>query len=333
MSGSKKYVVEMGWDVLFRDLNISPQDVLRQAQLPLDLLIRKPPMLTIEEYFRLWDALEHFLGVDPAFPVTLGQSVSVEAFSPPVFASFCSPNLNVALNRLAYYKPLVAPMKLNILQQDDQTIVAVNGLPENPHPPAKLLAMDLVFFVHLARLATREQIVPLTVRMAEHVPAIAVYEDFFGTKVQHGDYFGVSFTAPDARMPFLTANDNMWSIFEPELNVRLKDLTSAATFSDRVRASLMETLASGQYAIDDIAKHLAMSPRTLQRRLRDEDTTFQKELDTLHEELARNYLTRSDYTTGQIAFLLGYQDPNSFFRAFRGWTGQTPDLVRSGQSH
>ncbi|MEL6525713.1 MAG: AraC family transcriptional regulator, partial [Chloroflexota bacterium] len=48
----------------------------------------------------------------------------------------------------------------------------------------------------------------------------------------------------------------------------------------------------------------------------------------LREELARSYLTTSDYTSGQIAFLLGYEDPNSFFRAFRSWTGQTPEVVR-----
>ncbi|MEO1289217.1 MAG: helix-turn-helix transcriptional regulator, partial [Chloroflexota bacterium] len=95
-------------------------------------------------------------------------------------------------------------------------------------------------------------------------------------------------------------------------------------------ACLMEILASGQYTMSDVADRLAVSPRTLQRRLQAEDTSFQKELDKLREELARNYLEKSSYSSGQIAFLLGYEDPNSFYRAFRSWTGQTPEVVRAG---
>jgi len=111
--------------------------------------------------------------------------------------------------------------------------------------------------------------------------------------------------------------------------MRMQDLEKDATFRDRVRACLMEILASGHYSMADVATRLAVSPRTLQRRLRQEDTSFQKELDSLREELARNYLAKSDYSSGQIAFLLGYEDPNSFFRAFRSWTGETPEVVRA----
>ncbi|MCC6612982.1 MAG: helix-turn-helix transcriptional regulator [Anaerolineae bacterium] len=50
---------------------------------------------------------------------------------------------------------------------------------------------------------------------------------------------------------------------------------------------------------------------------------------TAYNRLARTYLAKSDYSSGQIAFLLGYEDPNSFFRAFRAWTGQTPEGVRA----
>ena len=121
----------------------------------------------------------------------------------------------------------------------------------------------------------------------------------------------------------------MWSIFEPQLNQRMQDLTQNATYTEKVRACLMEIMASGQYRVGDVASRLALSPRTLQRHLSNEGTSFQQVLDGLREELARNYLAKSEYSSGQIAFLLGYEDPNSFFRAFRGWTGQTPEVVRA----
>jgi AraC-like DNA-binding protein len=111
----------------------------------------------------------------------------------------------------------------------------------------------------------------------------------------------------------------------------MKDLTQNASVRDRVRACLLEMLASGHYSMANIASKLAVSNRTLQRRLREEGTTFQKVLDELREELARHYLSTTDYTSVEISFLLGYEEPNSFFRAFRAWTGQTPEIVRANR--
>ncbi len=328
-SASKRYHLDTGWQVVLKDMGMSVQDVLRHAQLPLDLMSRRSPTVSTDEYFRLWEGLAYVMRDDPAFPLRLGQSVTAESFSPPIFACFCSANLNVALARIAHYKPLVGPLRLDVQQSSRQTTVAFSGLPENGPAPASLIAMELVFWVQIARLATREHIVPAAVHSSFDIPQIEDYEHYFGVQVQRGPFSSISFTAADAVRPFLTASDQMWSIFEPQLNKRLQDLEKAATFRDRVRACLMEILASGQYSMTDVAARLAVSTRTLQRRLRDEGTNFQSELDSLREELARNYLAKSDYSSGQIAFLLGYEDPNSFFCAFRNWTGQTPELARS----
>ena len=331
--GNKKFVVDMGWQVLFKDLGLSPQDLLRQACLPLDLFNRESPSLTTGEYYRLWDGLAELLGGSTA-ALRVGQSVSVEAFSPPIFASFCSANLNVALTRLAHYKPLIGPMRLDIAQDDYQTTVAISGLPDDIPPPTSLLAMELVFLVQLTRLATRATLIPETVRMTRLPSDIEPYERFFGVRIEAGEFNGLAFSAADARRPFLTANERMWSIFEPELQIRMHELARDAKFRDRVRACLMEILASGECTMADVAQRLAVSTRTLQRHLRNEGTTFQQELNALREELARHYLANSRYTGAEISFLLGYQDPNSFFRAFHAWTGQTPELARAGlQTH
>ena len=326
---SHKYTIEMGWQVLLKDMGISPQDVLRHAQLPLDLMSQKAPTLTAGEYFRMWDGIAHVMRDDPTFPLHLVQSMTVEVFSPPIFACFCSANLNVAANRLAYYKPLVGPMRLDVTETIERTTIAFKGLPENETLSPSLIAMELVFWVHIARMATREVIRPVAVYTTVDLTGSDEYEAYFGTRMTRDTFNGVSFSATDASKPFLTANERMWSIFEPDLNLRMQNLDKESSFRDRVRASLMEILASGQYSMGDVASRLAVSTRTLQRRLKAEGTSFQKELDGLREELAHTYLSRSDYTGGQIAFLLGYEDPNSFFRAFRNWTGQTPEVVRA----
>jgi len=324
-----KYRLEATVKVIFNDLGINSQDILRQASMPLDLLSRKNPLVTAEEYYRLWEAIDYVLRDDPTYPLKIGSSISAESFSPPLFAAFCSPDLNVALKRIAHYKPLVGPMRLGVHRDDQGTKVAFSGIPTDRPALASMLVMETVFWVQLVRLATREHIIPQTIHMAADLPEKAIYERYFGTSITRAAFTGLTFYPQDARRPFLTANDEMWSIFEPQLNTRMDDLAAESGFRERVRACLMEIMASGQYGMADVASRLAVSTRTLQRRLKAEGTTFQKELDNLREELARNYLTKSDYSGGQIAFLLGYEDPNSFYRAFRAWTGQTPETIRA----
>ena len=82
--------------------------------------------------------------------------------------------------------------------------------------------------------------------------------------------------------------------------------------------------------MDAVASRLAMSNRTLHRRLQGEDTTFQRVLNSTREALARHYLSDPRLTAGEISFLLGYEEPSSFYRAFHSWTGDTPERVRAG---
>lgn len=324
-----RYHLDTSWQLMLKDLNISAQVVLRAAQMPLDLLARKSPTVDGDEYLRLWEGLAQVVGDDPTFPLTVAEHMTMEVFTPPLFACMCSADLNVAVQRLAYYKPLVGPLRLDVTEDAQRTQIAFTGLPQHVPPPPLLIIMELIFWVDIARRATREHIEPLAVHTTVDIPAIDAYTAYFGVTPRKSDFNGVVFNAVDARRPFLTANDQMWAMFEPSLNRRLKDLQEDSNFRDRVRACLMEIMASGAYTMSDVADRLAVSPRTLQRRLREEGTTFQKELDALREQLARNYLSRSNYSSGQIAFLLGYEDPNSFYRAFRSWTGQTPEYVRT----
>jgi AraC-like DNA-binding protein len=71
-----------------------------------------------------------------------------------------------------------------------------------------------------------------------------------------------------------------------------------------------------------------MSARTLQRRLHDEATSFAALLDTFRREASVRLLRERDLSVEEVAFMLGYSEPSSFYRAFRRWTGQTPRIYR-----
>lgn len=328
---SQKYNLEKGWQALLKNLDISVQDVLRHAQLPLDLLLRKTPAVTADEYYRFWDGLAHASKNEPALALRLAKTISANTIAPAIIAFLSSSNLNIALKRIAHYKPIVAPVRMYIEQNDRQTILTFAGLPQNGSLPTLFVAFELVFWVQLARIATREQVNPETVHVSLDLPELDAYEAFLETRIRRDDVNRVTFSAEDAQKPFLTANHAMWAILEPAFDKRMEDLTQDASFRDRVRACLLEMLASGHYSMTYVASKLAISNRTLQRRLREEGTTFQKVLDELREELARHYLSATDYTSAEISFLLGYEEPNSFFRAFRAWTGQTPEIVRANR--
>ncbi|MEM9777716.1 MAG: AraC family transcriptional regulator ligand-binding domain-containing protein [Chloroflexota bacterium] len=325
-----KYVLETGFQMKAKDFDLSIPDVLRYAKLPQDLFLKSPVTITGEEYLKLWGGIEYVMRDDPAFPLKIGQSVSAESFSPTLFSCLSSQNLTIALERIKKYKPLVGPLRFELEKSKDSVSFALRDEEGGDNLPWSLLAGELVFWTQIGRMSTREHIVPLTVHFMHDLPEQSQYEAYFGTQVTRSSFNGLTFSLEDAERPFLSANAQMWSIFEPALNKRLQDLNQESSFSERVRASLMEILASGQYSMSDVASKLAISNRTLQRRLAAENTTFQKELEQIREELAFHYLSTSDYTNNQIAFLLGYEEATSFYRAFRNWTGQTPEQVRMG---
>ena len=328
---SQKYNLEKGWPALLKSLDISTQDVLRHAQLPLDLLLRKTPAVTANEYYRFWDGLAHASNDEPALALQLAKAISTNAIAPSIIAFLSSDNLTIALKRIAHYKPIVAPVRMSIEQNDRQTSFTFAELPQSDSLPTLFVAFELLFWVQLARIAVREHVRPEAVYVNLDLPELDRYEAFLETRIRRDEVNKVAFFAADAQKPFLTANHAMWAILEPAFDKKMDDLTQDSSFRDRVRACLLEMLASGEYAMSSVASKLAMSSRTLQRRLREEGTTFQKVLDELREELARHYLSATDYTSIEISFLLGYEEPSSFFRAFRAWTGQTPEVVRAGR--
>ncbi len=329
----KLFLVEAGWATLMRDLGLRPADVLRRAGLPDDLLSRPQAGLDTAGYFRLWQALEEAVG-DPLFPLRLVDALSTEVFSPPLFAALCSPDLASALQRLAHHKRLVAPMALDLQPgADGRLAVRPRWLAVSQGPPLSLLVGELAFLLRLGRLGTREPLPALQLCLPARPEPLADFEAWFGCAIDIGGPPAIAFAAADVERPFLTASDAMWRVFEPELRRRLAELDASATVGERVRALLLESLPGGQSGIDAVASRLAMSRRTLQRRLGEEGLNFQALVADIRAGLARHYLAQTRLSHAEISFLLGFEDPNSFFRAFQGWTGSSPERWRQDSEH
>lgn len=328
MKQATRFSVQSGWKLLIRDMGVNPAEVLRLAGLPTDLFARKDASLCPADYFRLWQGLEQATGTD-VWPLKMGQAISVEAFDPPIFAALCSSNLNTALQRLSQFKKLIGPLTLALEITAHQTCATLDCYGNSEPIPRGLGAAELVFLTQLARLCTRKHIVPLWVELVQLPEQRGPYQEYFGVPLSRGSANRMAFSANDAQHPFLTENAAMWDFFEAGLSKKLSDLDTEASMKERVRSALQEMLPAGQSSIEGAANHLAMSKRSLQRRLSDESSSYQEVLNATRRELAHYYLSRSSTSLGQIAYLLGFQDGNSFIRAFRGWTGQTPGEYRT----
>ena len=327
------YTVSRAWRLLLKDLGLHPGKVLQRAQLPGDLFSRDSATLDSLQYFSLLTALEdeaNESGTSDSMPLPLrfAKAMSADWFDAALFAALCSVDLNAALLRIAKYKRLVAPMTLKVDIDAEQTRLTMDWLDKTQAPPAVLVAIELVFFVQLARLATRSEIKPIGLVSVMPLGQVTQYEHYFGCKIAAGEMSTLIFSAVDAQRPFLTANHGMWSFFEPALSKRLHDLDFQASMTERVRSALLEALPAGNVAMSTISRKLGVSSRTLQRRLHDEGSGFQQTLDKVRVSLAQHYLGYSAMTSAEIAFLLGFEDPNSFIRAFHGWTGTTPQASR-----
>jgi AraC-like DNA-binding protein len=138
----------------------------------------------------------------------------------------------------------------------------------------------------------------------------------------------MSFSLSDIERPIVGADSALQGIIAAHCESMLSKLAPKTAFSDKVRKLLVPLLQSGTPSIEDISKRLGLSPRTFQRRLGDEGTSFRELVEKTQEELALLYLKRPYVTVGELAYLLGFSTHAAFHKAFRRWTNETPGDFR-----
>ena len=316
----KHFPLDKNYAFLLKSQGISVDELLKRAKLPLDLFQRENPCVTSEAYYRFMKAIEDLVP-DQTVPIILATAEHIETISPPIFGAYCSANARECIKRISQYKALAGAVIFDVTENENEIAVCIKG-EEGIELPEIIVGIEMVLLTNLIRKATKEKIVPekVTVRKSFQNPN---YEKFLETAAQITTENQIVFSGKDAEIPFITRNESMWNFFEPELKKRLSEMEIDDSFSAKVRGVLVELLPAGKVSIEDVANALGMSKRSLQRKLKDEDTTFQKQLNHTRELLAKNYLKNTRLSSEDIAYLLGYQDLNSFFRAFSLWTGKT----------
>lgn len=321
----QKYIVDGQYKQILEANGVKLSEALKKAQLPAGLFLNDKVLMTSDEYFRFMEAIGSLIP-DAETYIRLSTAEGIETFTPPIFAAYCSTNGEECIERLARYKKLIGPMFYDLLSDGNQLTLKLDSIDD--HELSGTFAIgEFLFLVNLMRKAMKEQIKPLSVMVTMENPA-PEYSDYMGICVESGDCNKIVFSLADLELPFISHNESMWNYFLPELDKRLSEMEIDDSYGAKVRSVLSELMPAGKCSIDDVAKELNMSKRSLQRKLSEEDTTFQKQLNSAREILAKHYLVNTKMDTNDIAYLLGYLEQNSFLRAFVSWTGVTPAQFR-----
>lgn len=234
----------------------------------------------------------------------LATAENIEAISPPVFGAYCSANARECIQRIAQYKALAGAIQFEVTENEAGITVEIKG-EDGIELPEIIIGIEMVLLVNLIRRATKEHIVPAKVT-ARRLFTNPSYEEFLGCRAQPAEKDSITLCRKDAEIPFITRNESMWNFFEPELKRRLGEMESDDSFSAKVRSVLVELIPAGKSSVEDVAVSLGLSKRSLQRKLKEEDPTFQKQLNHTRELLAKNYLQNTRLSSEDIAYLLGY---------------------------
>lgn len=312
------------------ELGISTEGARDRAKRELGAPLPPPPgPLTTEEFFAFWRAVDEE-AARPDLGLVLGGESTERNYSVASSIALHAADLGEALKTLARYKRLACPELVVVDVAEGEASVRFHWTLATTEAPRPLVDSAFASFVALARRGTGGEVAPIRIELVRKSKGAALLREHFGCPI----VFGASvdrlvFAERALSAPFVTADAAAFSRIVPGLEAELACRTAARTLRDDVRVAIARCMSSGiRPSVDVVARRLHVSPRTLQRRLGEARTSYQEQLDEVRRLSARRLLANTDLPPLDIAFLLGFEEPNSFARAFRSWERTTPARFR-----
>ncbi|MFO0592803.1 MAG: AraC family transcriptional regulator [Polyangiaceae bacterium] len=294
-----------------------------------DLLEARVPL---EDVNRLWEAVMRACQ-DPAFPVRAGASSTAHDYDAVGFACMTQPTLGEAIHQVVRYARVWTDQSEWAVERDERTVRMIFTCPDPMRLAIRVTTENILAeMMNAGRKLTGVEYAAAAVRFRHPAPRdTSFHEAFFGCPVEwSAPRNELALTAELARLPLPKADPALAAFFDRHVQRLLsREPDDVELVSGRVRALVVEEIRRGTPTLQTAAAHLAMSPRTLKRRLQEENTTFQDIVDAVRCDLAKRYLGEPRMPLGEVSFLLGFSEPSAFHRAFKRWTGQTPLAFRT----
>jgi AraC-like DNA-binding protein len=315
---------------LLHDASLDVPLLFAEVGLDLKSLADLDARFDVERVDALW-ALAADRSAQPFIALRPRQADDPASFDILAYAMMSCQNLRESIDRMAKFRGIVSDA-VELRLSDVAGGMRIEVRPLEPSMAGRNARVDytIITFLAFCRWVTGRRIVPLAVELpyarpedrSLHAQAFACEPQF--SALQHA----LTLRAEDLLLPLPTANSALSRMHDGVVRARLDQL-GAETVQTRVSASLMKHLARGRVTRLRVAADLCMSDRTLQRRLLEAGTSFNKEVDALRLQLATTYLQSDSVPLSSIPYLLGFQDESSFFRACRRWFQMSPGQYRS----
>lgn len=308
---------------------VDPAAVFRAAGVdPAALKVpgKRVPVRTAQ---RLWRVIDEVVP-DPDFGIDVAKQMQGTALHAVGYAWLSSTTLEEGLRRLSrYFRVLSEVWSLQIDESPGGTRATYVFATASLHPSLWLNDWLVAGLVRLCRLTYGESFAPLEVTLVRDPPdRTEPFRDWFRCPIVWGAARGsVLLRQQDLVEALPTANPEI-AVASERVALEYLERLERADVAAQVRRRILEHLPSGSPTQTEIARRLALSPRTLHRRLAETGTSFADLLDDTRRELAGGYLQRTDYSIAEVAYLLGFAEVSSFNRAFRRWTGRSPTAHR-----
>lgn len=266
----------------------------------------------------------------PAVGLLNGQRIMPHHHGVWGYAMQTAANLGQSIRIFNQYFDVVGPIARQFLQIDGNLArwISVDVLPTEPARTVGVEEMLSGNF-NLCRILTDGRFRLTELRLDYPTPeGRGAYEDLFKCPVLFdSDSIEMRFDASLLNLKLKSADPESERICEERCQELLDRLGRGADIVDRVRRIIYENPCDRR-DVDSVASTLCISSRTLRRHLKAADTTYRTVLNEVQEALAVDYLSGTDISIDEIAYLLGYSDTSNFRHAFKQWTGKTPSAFR-----
>jgi AraC-like DNA-binding protein len=307
------------------DAGLDLRDAAREARVDPAALESGMTFAEVERFIAVtWRRLD-----DPAFGLRAGCVLRPERYGISGLTAMASPTFGAALLRKARYNRLVWGDSYRIRQDADTFTVATDAADESQPWSHSRVDLEFASLVTFGRRFAKAGMAPVHAAFRRPEPAFrAMYEDIFRCPVSFGQPANsLGFSQADAQLPLISADARAAEWLEFGARAALERMDDSSV-TPRVRAQLERMLQGDEPTLAAVATQLCMSERTLQRRLSAEGRTFRRVLDEMRRDVAQRSLAAGKRNVTELAYLLGFEDSNSFYRSFRRWTGTTPESYR-----
>jgi AraC-like DNA-binding protein len=263
--------------------------------------------------------------------LSIPPSATPPSFDAVAYVMMSCPNLRAALERLVRYLRIVSDAAaISLHDEADGFAVNVELFGGGRPVPRQRVEFVLVTILNFCRWLSGRDLCPLEVDFANPEPAdLASYRRAFHCPLRfNAPPHRLQFSYEDVTQPLPTSNPMLAELHDRYAGEHLNRLENSR-ISFKARELIVRQLPDGDPLRGEIAKALHMSERTLQRRLQEEGTSYNQLVDDIRQEFARNYLGQPNVTLGQAAYLLGFADQSTFFRACKRWFDMSPGEYRA----